>query len=268
MSGILETSVRLEGYTLTNSKDGYTGGYKALISNLSGDVHQRLYDAENHPDLPVLFSAHPVVPGMYLKSRKAVFEKGDNLTADVTLQYGQLEEGEDEDENAATFATLEIIGGTITKESSLDKDGNDIIVSIDVERPELGGGLPVIDTFEQYGVYQREVPQVIIKATRREKVSAAAIAREYNGTINSAPIGGWAAGTFLASVTARAVKSGEEYDMAYEFRYEQDGWDPTVFYRDPATNAPAENLVEGKGIKTPEVYERKDFNQLNLWRTL
>lgn len=253
---------KLGGDVITHSKDGYTYKQIAQIEELTGDVDRRLFDAENFHELPALFSAHPVIPRIFLKNKQGSFEKGSQSVALVTLNWGPKEEGEDEDEDNPTFATLAIINSTTTKKSNLDKNGNDITVSYNEERITSGGTVGTV--VEQSGVYQRQVNQMTIRAKRRESVNAVAVALKYDEAINSTTFAGFPAGTFYATVSAEKVLSGAEYDITYEFRRNRDGWDPTVFASDPATNAPLPDLLKGQGIKTPEVYERLDFNQLGL----
>lgn len=73
------------------------------------------------------------------------------------------------------------------------------------------------------------------------------------GTVNIYRWFGWAAGCWLCLQMNFIKKDGKPagtWDVDYLFLYRQDGWDPKTF--------------DGVKIATVEVYQKRDFNKLEL----
>ena len=58
----------------------------------------------------------------------------------------------------------------------------------------------------------------------------------------------------------RAGVDNHKYIFHFAFAYNELGWQPDVFYRDPATGRPPKGLVPDVGFKTVTWYETRDFN--------
>ena len=52
------------------------------------------------------------------------------------------------------------------------------------------------------------------------------------------------------------------YEFTFEFAFNNQGWTPEVFFVDPRTGRPPENLVSGVGKKDVQWYLWRDFNEL------
>ncbi len=144
--------------------------------------------------------------------------------------------------------------------SNLDANGNEVTVSYtypsdDPDFPSAtqtqGGEFPVFQpqiTQSYEGLYTTRLPQII----------AASI-------VNKVNVSEWAGGdpgTWLCmNCSYKPWNSGinPTWKMSFSFQYKQDGWNPTVIFKDQRTNKPPEGLVAGVGYVTVTTFQSVDF---------
>ena len=204
-----------------------------------------------------------------LISRKVNLLSIDHTKAKVRLKYQRKESQNqllDETENLI----ISISSSLNSKETALDKDGNQIEVSYTITSPE--GSEPQTTITKTQGAtisVDEAQEEVSISGYWKKTITEAhTIARALINKINSTTWLDGDAGTWKCTATViepKATKPGGSYYgqlvyIDFRFQYDPNGWQPKVTYVDPATDRPPSGLTEGQGIKTVEWYEQADFN--------
>jgi hypothetical protein len=115
-----------------------------------------------------------------------------------------------------------------------------------------------------------EVPYCIARFKRREGLSPLSKARAFVGRVNNdvpwfdpeAFAREWKCISILGDTT----DDGASYEVTYEFAASYFGWDPEdVRFIDPYTGSAPDDLVEGVGIKHPDLPPEAALNSLKDW---
>lgn len=180
----------------------------------------------------------------------------DGETVKVTILYREAVYG---------AARIEVGSGVAQVESNLDRYGQKIELrytypadySVNVARAGL--------TQKQGGTYMRLVPEASVSFRRTEFTSPLIKSTQYTGKINLTPFMGLPAKRWMCmGINGVSDDGGLTWDVCYSFQAREDTWDEKVFFINPDTGKPPEDLIEGTGMKNPERYTPIEFEDLQL----
>jgi hypothetical protein len=237
---------------ISQNKDGFRVDRIALVSGVTGDPDERLYNAITDAGLPDYGDEHPSISGIYLNELSA--DVIDPETVKVTLSYyndsATAEGGE---------TTSRASGSTNIEETKLDINGDDMTTryvdgsiiypkvsfTAEIERPRV--------TFDfEYTV--SSFPKTTIDT--------------YLGKINSVIWNGYAVETILC-VAVDVNQEGSLYRVRISFAYNADTWAflakmPTAPPLTAHATDPDSDLNLTTGIRPFDVYDQVDFVPLGL----
>jgi len=252
----------VDGATIQEDESGYKAVRVARVTGLSGDKAQRMYDALNAPGVPVYNESHPVIPGIYCKSRSAKAQGPES--AMVTLEYRRPDSngGSNPDEDQ-----IEI--GSSVQESETNTDVNGDLLKV-YYLPEDAD--PGTEEIEQVCTASVAYPQTVLRIRRKEGRSPEDKATTYTGTVNSTSWRGYDANTWLCrSIQGISNDGGDTYDVTYEFQLNWYYWQAKVVYIDSSNgetpgdvSEPGPGMIHGNGVGYYDMYPQMDFRNLGL----
>jgi len=254
----------VEGATISEtSEDGFKATRVFLITGVTGSGPGRQLTAMH--SAPPIGAAHPVIPLLFCKTKRAEIVNNSPGQYKVTCEY---EPGNDTPEEEIT-ATL---GGTVQSvQTTKDAAGNTIELGpVTIQTTNEAGDAVTLKYPKQTGLVSKQVPQAIFTYKRREEAAPTAAIQRYLGKVNSAQYLGLNPGkVFCSRINGDTDDSGETYLVTYDFQIDFNGWEADVVYEDSGTGLPLVGAtVANNGIKTVEIYEKVDFNELQLVRTV
>lgn len=252
----------VEGTSISQSASGFSATRTFLAE---ATAQETMVQVLTHSEIPQYAEIHPDFDGIgivpiYAFERTCSPVDADNAIFRVTVNYSypdftNAEPSEDED-----AAIVQIGSSVTTSKTELDKDGNQIIVTL-TGQPNQTGSVDI------------QVPQTTIGFRRREPSNPGAKSIANTGCVNSAALGGgvYAVGTLLCTVLdGESPDGGLSYDVVYSFQYDPATWIKPVVYIDPETDRPHEDvdIAMNEGVAYPEVFPEANFASLNLpWPT-
>lgn len=264
----------IEGHTITEDTGEVVVVRIVEVQGLEGDADVRAFNALQESEVPQFGDPHPSIPVIRVGSRVVTAIDTNNVS--IEINYRELTAAELLPDDLQP-PILELLTSVQQVTTSRDKDGKEIKVSItfDDERDTVEGGAEV----------NISVPQTVVRFTRREIFNPLSKAIANVGKINSGGFLGSKAKTWLCTnLSGTTNNGGQSYLVTYEFqlslRKDSEGkligWDTTVAFIDEKTGKPVvqdkgaknpiheEEITEGDGLATVEVYETINFNSLNL----
>ncbi len=183
---------------------------------------------------------------LFLVSESYSLAGGDKAAVNVTLTYSNDDEeaGDDLEPSEPSFSTsLEQI------ETELDQ--NDAQITVSYDNKTQGGKISVLSP-------QAELRLAKVFYTN----SPGAIALAWVGKTNSTTWNGGTSGLWLCTGVDGSVFNAAEgsWELTFTFQYKPDGWQPQVFYVDPASGEIPSDLVADTGYKTINWYTGKNFH--------
>lgn len=232
------------------ARHGWEHDRTAIIENVDGDANARLVTALGCPGLPLIGAAHPALPLCYLEEITVTAITG--TTVKLRLHYSNPSKRAN-----AESPTIEYNSSMTSLSVNTDKDGTKMSVS-------YGGvakrGVASIASSEKNLTYRR-----VETSDPYDKWL------EFDGAVNSIEWHGKAARTWFCVIRASSSNNGVTWEVTYEFYYKDsyrsdvvETWDARVFWPDPNTGWPPDDVVEGTGIKNFRCIKEKDFNLLLL----
>jgi hypothetical protein len=247
---------------LRDTRDGYVLSEQFTVTNLSGPIAARPLEAITATGI-TRGAAHASVPGILADEISATLISP--TIARVSVTYRPLNfEAVPPSGGGTNEAELEVGASVQIEETNLDAAGNVLVVSADVETVDENNE-PYTETVAQEVRVSRQVPNATIRFRRRENDSPFYKATEYVGTVNGVAWAGAGPRQWLCTAI-RGVSSdgGDTYDVTYEFHHRVGTWDASIIYKDPETDLPPDNLVDGVGRKTVQIYPIKAFDSLGV----
>lgn len=237
-------------------KEGYGAVY--LVKDVAGTDQQILRNALAASGVPRRGQRHPTRPTAFVTHRRAVGTGG--RTVRVTITYEDRGESDDP-------ADERIRVGTSLRTVETNKDVNGALLTVMIPGSK-----------DQSGTVSVERPISTIHVSRKEASSPGAKSRAYAGKVNGRGQFRLAGGDVAARtwrcnyITGESTDQGETWQVDYEFEYDKNGWDKEVAYIDPETgripealsDAAAGSITEIFGLRTFQVYEEANFNNLQL----
>ncbi len=267
----------IEGASIQRTRDGYTATRTFQVAGLSGDAGVRMASALVADKIPQPGDKHPSVIGMTVSSVSATFQ-GPTLAL-VTVQYA-TEKAKDKQPNNDPAQIS--VGATLQSTSTTNDFKKNIIqvkflspAALTAWQESLGSGddPPQPEATIQTGEVQVQIPCVVLRYTRREKMSPQKNAMAYVGKINSGTFAGQKEKTWLCTrIDGTSNDNGKTFVVDYEFQFKENTWDSEVVYIDRATNYPPDMPLGTKlsssgpyfGTTTAQVYETVNFKELKL----
>ena len=112
-----------------------------------------------------------------------------------------------------------------------------------------------------------QVPQTVIRLSRKENQPPFEKSKTFVGTINATTFAGDPAHYWLCTrIEGTSSDGGKTYQVEYEFQRNTDTWNAVVTFRDENNDIPTDILnFEGTAIKEYQVYPEIDFGSLRLF---
>jgi len=254
----------VEGGALNETQDGYEVVRVAWVEELSGRADERLYNAVRAAGVPRYGDPHPSIPHLRVVQRSAAFEGGnDRVVVTLTYRVPQANEAPPSDPTGNTQPGIVRVGSTI-QGAITQKDVYGEAIMVRHVFPDDHEEFPGRDITQGADV-ELSIPQLVLTETRRESATPANTARAYVGKVNQFACFGGAARTWLCTrIEGTTNDRGASYEVTYEFQYNEQTWDAVVVFRDPNTQRPVDEPVDGEGIKTVQVYSVANFAALGL----
>lgn len=221
-----------------------------IVESSGGTAIERLAAATQKPIVPTP-DATVTVLGQTLRVREQEVVRHES-DKNVSLFKVTTEFGPYGDHGGGDSRAQMVSGGTrsVSIETQKDRDGNPITVS---HLEEQQGGAVMVTLSQSYVVYES------IEETNIPGV----LAEQYNNKVNEETWNGGEPGTWRCDdVSFDPVSLTSDpavFKMRWVFLRDNEGWQPTVFFRDPATGKPPVNPVEGEAIKDIEYYQYASF---------
>lgn len=250
----------ISGSKIVETEIGYIATRLMIIDGLSGPVDAMLWTALQFQQVPARNTFHPTLGGLVCYSREASPIAGQPTQALITLMYGQV--------NSKQFADntkpCEIsVGSTIqSAETNVDVNGDNLVVTYDVKDPTTNQTV----TKKQTGKVSIDIPQTVVRLTRREKGSPLQKSIAFVGTVNRDSFLGNAKACWLCTrIEGQTDDGGVTYMVTYEFQLADDNWNnQTIVYIDPTTNLMPEDADFGNGKERYDFYMEADFSILKV----
>ena len=238
-----------------------------IVSGLTGDPCERLFNA-TQADLPKFGDFHPTRPG--IRVLDVAVTPIDVSTCRVVVSYQGVDPKSSPPDDKQK-PIIEVGAQTVQVETNEDIDGN--LLTTHFIQTKLDPVTSLQKTYDetQPGKIQIQVPQPIVKLSRREQSNPYDKALMYVGKINAQSFMDQASHMWMCiRIIGRSDDGGRSYNVDYEFQFNRESWDPTIVGIDKDTGMPPVDtdgnsvLVEGDGFKQVQVYEEVDFAGLSL----
>lgn len=241
---ILDT---IEGSSMSVTPAGYVITRGCLISGVTGNANERVYNALADAGIPAIGAAHPVAAlSAYKAARKNILSADEsNSIFRIAVEY------------ELPTKTFTIDGDPIwsnavateAKQKNSDINGDPLVVTYD--------GKP------QTGTAEVMQPGVVLKAERLESANPLSIAVDYVGFVNSDTFQGFLPGFLLCTRIEGSGNDEAGWKVTYEFQYNIDQWLSTIVYEDENGVVPADITVSD-GIEVYDMYDEIAFSGLGL----
>lgn len=249
----------VEDATLVISAEGIVATRIYQVENITGDAVAKTYNA-TLSGIPQRGEHHPVIPDIQLDT-VAVKPNGVAM-ARLTLTYRLLDPSEEIPDDSAQ-ALISVGGTTQFVRTTQDFAGNDITVEhifIDTD----SAGKQTVDQRTQVVEVDVQRSLVTYQFSRREEDAPDTKSGTYRDKINRTTFLGEPPKTmFCSRLDGQSTDGGKSYNVNYEFIRKSDTWDAVVTFIDD-DGRPPQDLIEGAGRRTIQVYQQADFNALNL----
>lgn len=257
----------VEGASLHLTVD-QTEAVRAFIFNdLSGSPAARCREAVERPATPRIGDAHPEVPGIVCLDINC--RALDTKSAEVTVSYG-IPQALDLPPDETAPGTTEVGASVQATTTQRDVNGDVLLVEWAPNVTSVNDITPSLPLKKQGGRVDIQIPQPVMRLTRRESQAPWEKSLDYVGKVNSLPWNTGAVRTWLCvNISGTTSDGGITYDVSYEFQYNPETWDATVVFIDPETSKPpgdveAQLAVGVNTIKTYIVYPDKNFGPLGV----
>lgn len=226
------------------------------VTGLEAAISGQIEEALTHASIPQLGTAHPSATGLVcIKQNAAPLAKANAVR--VTCTYG-VPEAIDLPPSESEPGIIEVGASLVGKETQVDNLGTSLTV-------DYTGAPEPPHSQVQLATVTIEAPQVVLREERRESNDPSAKAVANVGYVNSATIWGYSARTLLCrAIRGVSRDGGDSWVVTYEFQYNPDTWDVTIYFKDDETGRVMNGVTAGDGIETYEVYPEKSFASLNL----
>lgn len=269
----VQSSDTLEGTSLTIGSDGIEHTRKFLVTDLTGDAVDRLYQATLHFGIPQRGELHPSIPFLVCDTISAdPAESGE--AAHVTAVYRQANlvapdvdpQGNDE---AGPIFGIRVSSSVQEVETEFDVNGQQITVEHTFTREDGTEETVIAPVRVAY-----RVAMTTVGFFRREQASPGDKSKAFVGTVNSMqtftdPPRFW----MCTKIDGNSRDGGKSYDVEYEFQRSVANinnllpgfgtWDPIVSFHNEDGSIPL-GLEAGKGWKQTKVLPEMDFRRLKL----
>ena len=250
----------VENASLTLTAAGMELARVFIVSNLAGSAPIKMANALNAASIPRLNDSHPGIPDILVTQIEVETLGAKTMRVIATYSLPNAEELEADESQPPQ---IQVTTSVRTDERTKDIHGNEIFV-VHVFQDDDGAGNITPRTETRVVPVTVQVPQPVLRLSRREPESPFPKSQEFVGSVNSISWKGQQPRTWLCvHIDGVTDDGGLSYQVSYEFQYNSNTWDATVYFTD-SDGRPVADLVEGLGIRAFEVYPLKDFNSLLL----
>lgn len=254
----------IKGSKIKRTEAGISLMRRAYIDGITGDPDTIMLNALNDPRLPQFGDAHPADNSLRCLEISATPLSPSKYMIDLSYARPQGNNKPADESQAA-----EISVGSTTREYETDVDihGNPLYVSFQYTLEVDSAGNPVPPrTIDQ--IKRARVAETYLSLTlkRKEPGDPSDKALEYNQRVNQSPFRGRPPRTWYCDGIHGVTRDdGETYEVTYRFLYNPKTWDFVATVIDPDTGFIPSGVSDGAGRLAYEVYEKADFNNLNLF---
>jgi hypothetical protein len=250
----------IESTTVQRDANGYAIVRVFVLDGVQGNPTDIAFQALNTPPVPLHGEPHPTISGHVCDS--ALAEALSPSQVRVTCTYKLLSTQVIPDERQP--AQISIGASVQTKQTSYDVNGK--VITLKHTFTDTVNGVETTSVKEQTGEVEIQVPQMVVRYSRRETQAPLDKALLFIDTVNSSTFLGDPPGYWLCTrLEGTSSDGGKTWQVEYEFqRDSRNQWKSTVVYIDPDTNQPVVPDGNGEDVKTIDVYPPADFNQLSL----
>ena len=250
----LEASDVLESASLKlNPQGDYETTRTFIVSSVTGSAHERLYNALQVSGIPAKGTVHPYASlnTLYADEYTVTPEDSSNGIFKVVVTY-KPQTGDNAPPSDNNLGQISL--GTSVQSQTTNKDVN---------------GVDMVLTYKtqtQIAEVEVQMPMTVAKFTRREYSHPLQKSFDFVGKTNSQAWQGYGRGYWLCTgINGETSDGGSTYSVTYEFQANRAGWNPTVYYIDPETNAPPEDVLSNPtAFKIVTQYLEANFNTLKL----
>lgn len=239
-----------------------------LVTGLTGDAAKRGIDALNVSGIPKYGDLYPGTAKCAAVDISAAPSKTSVGNFKVLVQYKDVTaKGGKPDDKAK--ATIRVIARTIEVETEKDVEGEPLKVEyIQKNEQMLDGSLQTIQTIRTYtGRARFHLPVIGFRFERKEGQAPTAKASAYLGRVNKGLFLGYPSRMLLVTeLSGVSHDGGETYQVAYEIMVgaKSTGWDSQQRYIDELTGKVPDDVSDGNGLGSFQIYEEVDFGGMNL----
>ena len=249
----------IDGNNALLTRTGWQLTRIAIVSGATGTGHSKILDAFNRLG-DNIGDQHPSLPTAYLMNISPMSISSD--TVKFRLDYAEY-----------PFADTVVSIGSTVSQIEANKDVNDEVFELEYTYPSdyhiSDYASETITTGAVIALYAPETLMTVRKhITGTNYLEVVNYSRDYVGKTN---MSGWLIhptspeNTWLCTgITGETDDGGLTYLVTYSFHYREEGWDSEIVYMDPNTGKPPSDVVDDVGIKTYQMYETANFNNLYL----
>lgn len=234
-----------------------------LVTDLTGQSHQILFNASQASGIPRRGDPHPSIPGM-IATTVDIAPEGAGAKVTVEYTYPAFDRKEP-DETAKPVIS---VGSTVQESTtSRNNKGELIKVKFKYKPVDEDGNIGEEITEDYVPVLSVQTGQTAIEYQRREPRSPLQKSLKYVGKVNNVLINGFPARTLLCTgIEGQSEDGGASYSVSYRFQYNPDTWDAEFFYIDQETGQPHTDVTvtPPNGYGVAQVYPEIDFSPLNV----
>lgn len=237
-----------------------------IATGYTGPAQGNIYAAVTDPatGCPQIGAAHPRNPQALLRRIQIVAFSPEEVRA--LFQYRDV----------FSIANLSV-GATLNQsETNVDFEGTPMSVEYTYPDdylldPSLAG-----TTQTQGGLITKGIPTMTRIYTIRSMINPEQLAADFVGKCNSVIWKGFPVYTWRCdAITGDSTDFGSTWLTTLIFQYQRGeeqpgnpgqffGWGSKIYFIDPQTGKPPDDLVEGTGSDDIDVYQQIDFNQLGI----
>ncbi len=252
IADMIDGDVRLDG-------GGATVRRIFHVRELGGAASGRLLAAAQASGIPRVGDAHPILGGTVRVSEVNARATGDPAMAMVEVVYAPPSTVIGRDGQGVE---VQIVSDLITEETIYDVNGVLMATSYTVKLqlssfPGSWGSL----TTQQVHRVEVQRPTFALVFSRIEPRAPRQLAALYAGTVNQGRFQGEDVDKWLCNVES-SQESASAHRVRYSFTLNRRGWQAVITHQ--SNGIIPTNVSSTNGVRTEQVYERRDFNALGL----
>lgn len=251
----------IDGTSLTETKDGVEANRIFIVSGLQGNQSQKLFNALTAPGIPQIGDFHPFIPDVQVIDKNVEAIGTEKVMVDINYRIPSADEAS---LNLGEPYDVQIGSTAQTVVTQKDRLGNQLLLTHTFESTDSNGNL-VETTQTIVGEAEIQIPFVTVSWKTRVDNSGLEDAKCCVGRVNATPLFGDPARFWLfQGLDSFTEDNGLTFILTFQLQRNPDTWNTELAFIDPNTNAPAEGLVDGVGLRQFEIYKEFTFVGITL----